>query len=203
MGEATLQRPGSRWPLRRGDVVHLLVWVLAGLVINGGQYWLFKSSIVGLLPMLFHFLWGMLMTAIWVVRARWLAAVAMLILMAAMWRLSGDIGFMVARPMFDRIVEDVKTGRIVLDQTIDYGKQTSADGVEFRYAKARPGVLVFPWMTGIPDGGWVYAHDPSDSLGVVKAGTVSDNDPIVQLAVGYPVDCARAADPHYYVCDFW
>lgn len=203
MGGGGLQRVGRRWPLRRGDAIHILAWVLAGLVINGSQYWLFKSSIVGLLPALFHFLWGLVMVAVWLLKARWLALGAMLIVLAAMWRLSDDIGFMVARPMFDRIVEDVKAGRILLDETGAYGKQVSADGVEFRYAKARPGVLVFPWMMGIPDGGWVYAYDPSDSLGVVKAGTVSDNDPIVQLVVGYPVDCARAADPHYYVCTFW
>lgn len=203
MEAVALKRPGRRWSLPRGVAIHILVWVMAGLVINGAQYWLFKSSILGLLPMLVHFVWGLVLVAVWLFKARWLALGAMLVVMAAMWRLSGDIGFMVARPMFDEIVEDVKAGRIVLDEASAYGEQVSADGVEFRFTKDRPGVLVFPWIMGIPDGGWAYAYDPSDSLSKVKAGTISDDDPIVGLVIGHPVDCVRVTDPHYYKCIFW
>lgn len=193
----------------------VVLWLVGGLIINASWTWFYNEFwILGGLASDAHALWGLWLAGWFLFRLlqtrdRLFAKplFAMLVLWPALAVLSftsflSDVGdrvaFMLKRTAFDQIVADASTG--ALSAANSKGQR---DGVRFSFSESQPGLIAFPWLNGIPDGGSAVVYDATDAVGRIRH---KGAEPVVadlrDLLRGHPIICERFADPHYFMCHF-
>ncbi|HEV7693197.1 MAG TPA: hypothetical protein VGO52_20355 [Hyphomonadaceae bacterium] len=186
----------------------VVVWFGVGVILNMLWTWFANGWVIGLVPYLTHFVWGVGLVALLVIESfeklrgtRPLLLVMVLLLFAfpfatRPFQLAGDwLGFMAAKPGYDRITQAGQRGELDL-------RGTRLNGVEYQAVQTPYFLAAFHIYRGVPDSGAAIVFDPKETLANLDAPeSAAVRGALPDLLGGDGVKCIRYAHS-YFRCSY-